>query len=182
RRAPPPGDRPPERHGEPNRGVGLAPAAGATPWGHVPRFLIRDRDRVYGHEFPARTARMGIRTILTPVRAPRANDDDSHCTSRVRFAGIWVAAPPGELGSLHLDGWVGAGRLVEALRLVVEELAPDESVGAPDLDRAGVEAQLGRHLRQGEQVTGAQQGEAVCISRLKAISDILGLSESASVR
>jgi transposase InsO family protein len=45
----------------------------ATPWGRVPRLLIRDRDRVYGRDFPARMARMGIRTILTPLRAPRAN-------------------------------------------------------------------------------------------------------------
>jgi transposase InsO family protein len=45
----------------------------ATPWGHLPRFLIRDRDRVYGPDFPARAAGLGIRTVLAPVRAPRAN-------------------------------------------------------------------------------------------------------------
>jgi putative transposase len=45
----------------------------ATPWGRAPQFLIRDRDRVYGSDFPARAARLGIRTVLTPVRAPRAN-------------------------------------------------------------------------------------------------------------
>jgi transposase InsO family protein len=45
----------------------------ATPWGRLPRFLIRDRDRVYGPDFPARASRLGIRSILTPVRAPRAN-------------------------------------------------------------------------------------------------------------
>jgi transposase InsO family protein len=45
----------------------------ATPWGRVPRFLVRDRDRVYGPDFPARASRLGIRTILTPVQAPRAN-------------------------------------------------------------------------------------------------------------
>ena len=45
----------------------------ATPWGRVPRFLIRDRDRVYGSGFPARTASLGIGSIRTPVRAPRAN-------------------------------------------------------------------------------------------------------------
>jgi putative transposase len=45
----------------------------ATPWGRTPRSLIRDRDRVYGPDFPGRTARLGIRTVLTPVRAPRAN-------------------------------------------------------------------------------------------------------------
>jgi transposase InsO family protein len=45
----------------------------ATPWGCAPRFLIRDRDRVYGSDFPARASGLGIRTVLTPVRAPRAN-------------------------------------------------------------------------------------------------------------
>jgi transposase InsO family protein len=45
----------------------------ATPWGRAPRFLIRDRDRVYGSDSPARTAGLGIRCIRTPVRAPRAN-------------------------------------------------------------------------------------------------------------
>jgi transposase InsO family protein len=45
----------------------------ATPWGQVPRFLIRDRDRAYGSDFPARTAGLGIGSIRTPVRAPRAN-------------------------------------------------------------------------------------------------------------
>ena len=45
----------------------------ATPWGHRPRFLIRDRDRAYGGEFRQRATRLGIETLLTPVRAPRAN-------------------------------------------------------------------------------------------------------------
>jgi len=45
----------------------------ATPCGRPPRFLIRDRDRVYGPDFLACASPLGIRTILTPVRAPRAN-------------------------------------------------------------------------------------------------------------
>ena len=45
----------------------------ATPRGIQPRHLIRDRDRCYGSEFLARASRIGIRTILTPVRAPNAN-------------------------------------------------------------------------------------------------------------
>ena len=45
----------------------------AMPWGGAPRFLVRDRDRVYGPDFSARAAGRGIRTIFTPVRAPRAN-------------------------------------------------------------------------------------------------------------
>jgi transposase InsO family protein len=45
----------------------------ATPWGEQPNYLIRDRDRSYGAAFIPRAARIGIRTLLTPVRAPKAN-------------------------------------------------------------------------------------------------------------
>ena len=45
----------------------------ATAWGEQPGFLIRDRDRSYGGDFIARARRIGIETILTPVRAPNAN-------------------------------------------------------------------------------------------------------------
>jgi transposase InsO family protein len=45
----------------------------ATPWGHKPRHLLRDRDAVYGRDFRARAERIGIDAIATPIRAPRAN-------------------------------------------------------------------------------------------------------------
>ena len=45
----------------------------ATAWGRRPRFLLRDRDAVYGGDFAQRAAALGIETLLTPVRAPRAN-------------------------------------------------------------------------------------------------------------
>jgi len=45
----------------------------ATPWGSGPRFLIRDRDRSYGHDFVQKARSIGIETVLTPVRAPKAN-------------------------------------------------------------------------------------------------------------
>jgi transposase InsO family protein len=45
----------------------------ATPWGRQPRYLLRDRDAVYGRDFVARASRLGVDTLLTPVRAPRAN-------------------------------------------------------------------------------------------------------------
>src|SRR5262249_37769070 len=35
--------------------------------------LIRDRDRVYGGAFRDRARALGIETLLSPVRAPRAN-------------------------------------------------------------------------------------------------------------
>jgi transposase InsO family protein len=45
----------------------------ATPWGRTPRYLLRDRDRVYGRDFVGRARGLGIATVLTPVRAPQAN-------------------------------------------------------------------------------------------------------------
>jgi transposase InsO family protein len=45
----------------------------ATPWGRAPRDLVRDRDAVYGRDFVGRARRLGVETLLTPVRAPRAN-------------------------------------------------------------------------------------------------------------
>ena len=45
----------------------------ATPWGHKPRHLLRDRDAVYGREFRQRARRIGIDAIATPIHAPKAN-------------------------------------------------------------------------------------------------------------
>jgi len=45
----------------------------ATPWGQQPRHLLRDRDAVYGRDFRARAKQLGIDSIATPVRSPRAN-------------------------------------------------------------------------------------------------------------
>jgi len=45
----------------------------ATPWNQHPRFLIRDRDRTYGADFLTKASAIGITTVLTPVRAPKAN-------------------------------------------------------------------------------------------------------------
>jgi len=45
----------------------------ATPWGHKPRHMLRDRDAVYGREFRNRARRIGIDAIATPIHAPKAN-------------------------------------------------------------------------------------------------------------
>ena len=45
----------------------------ATPWGHTPRHLLHDHDAVYGRDFRHRAGRIGIDSIATPIRAPRAN-------------------------------------------------------------------------------------------------------------
>jgi transposase InsO family protein len=45
----------------------------ATAWGRKPRYLLRDRDAVYGRDFAAAAQAMGIETLLTPFRSPKAN-------------------------------------------------------------------------------------------------------------
>jgi transposase InsO family protein len=45
----------------------------ATAWGRQPRYVLRDRDAVYGRAFAAQAAALGTDTLLTPFRAPRAN-------------------------------------------------------------------------------------------------------------
>jgi transposase InsO family protein len=45
----------------------------ATPWGHKPRHLLRDRDAVYGRDFRQRAQRIGIDAIATPIHAPKGN-------------------------------------------------------------------------------------------------------------
>jgi len=45
----------------------------ATPWGHKPRHLLRDRDAVYGRDFRKRARSIGIDAIVAPIHAPKAN-------------------------------------------------------------------------------------------------------------
>ena len=62
----------------------------ATPWGHRPTYLVRDRDRVYGADFVARTRAIGIETLLTPnPGAPR----ERHCGTGGTHAAERVPRP-----------------------------------------------------------------------------------------
>ena len=45
----------------------------ATPWGEQPRFLLRDRDAIFGKSFASRARAIGIETVLSPFRCPQAN-------------------------------------------------------------------------------------------------------------
>src|SRR5690242_6816389 len=47
--------------------------ADAFPWDEVPRYLIRDRDAVYGHAVRRRLQAMGIRDHPTAPRSPWQN-------------------------------------------------------------------------------------------------------------
>ena len=45
----------------------------AFPWDTAPRYLLRDRDAVYGSSFRRRVAGLGITEVLTAPRAPWQN-------------------------------------------------------------------------------------------------------------
>ena len=42
----------------------------AFPWDSLPRYLLRDRDRIFGHEFTAQVKAMGIKQVLSAPRSP----------------------------------------------------------------------------------------------------------------
>ena len=68
----------------------------ATPWGRRPAHLIRDRDRVYGGDFPQRTKSLGITTVLTPVRTPQANAVAERVIGTLRRECLDYVVPLGE--------------------------------------------------------------------------------------
>ncbi len=43
---------------------------GAFPFDSAPKYLLRDRDRIYGHEFRKQVEVMGINEVLSPPRSP----------------------------------------------------------------------------------------------------------------
>ena len=45
----------------------------ATPWDRKPRYVIHDRDRVWGADFGQRASVLAIKSLRTPIQAPRAN-------------------------------------------------------------------------------------------------------------
>src|SRR5678815_955625 len=42
----------------------------AFPWDSAPRYLLRDRDRIFGHDFIEQAKAMGIRQVLSAPRSP----------------------------------------------------------------------------------------------------------------
>ena len=45
----------------------------AFPWQQVPRYLLRDRDAIYGRDFAALPTDMGMEEVVTAPRAPWQN-------------------------------------------------------------------------------------------------------------
>ena len=42
----------------------------AFPWDSAPRYLLRDRDRIFGHDFVEQVKAMGIKQLLSAPRSP----------------------------------------------------------------------------------------------------------------
>jgi hypothetical protein len=62
----------------------------AFPWQDPPKYLLRDRDRIYGPAFGRRVAGMGFEEVVTAARSPWQNP----------FAERAVVELP-EVGGLH---------------------------------------------------------------------------------
>jgi hypothetical protein len=45
----------------------------AFPWDTAPRYMIRDRDSIYGNAFKARVKNMGIEEVVTAYKSPLQN-------------------------------------------------------------------------------------------------------------
>jgi hypothetical protein len=55
----------------------------AFPWDTAPRYLLRDRDAVYGAVFSSRVQTLGIQEVKIAPRAPWQKAYASYCTSLV---------------------------------------------------------------------------------------------------
>jgi hypothetical protein len=42
----------------------------AFPWDSAPRYLLRDRDRIFGHDFVQQVKAMGIKQVLSAPASP----------------------------------------------------------------------------------------------------------------
>ena len=51
-------------------GMSVQQIVEAFPWDTAPRYLIRDRDQIYGAYFDRRVTRLGIEQVLTAPRSP----------------------------------------------------------------------------------------------------------------
>jgi hypothetical protein len=89
----------------------------ATSWGRRPRYLLRDRDAVYGGDFDERAAVVGIRTLRTPVRA--AGEGLRTALHLIGTFGDEWSLSESERFALALAWSVVAGRFIEVPTFVV---------------------------------------------------------------
>jgi hypothetical protein len=62
-----------QRHGQTERRMDRWPDKGSIPWSEAPRYLIRDRDGVYGAVVTRRIRAMGIRDQAIAAGSPWQN-------------------------------------------------------------------------------------------------------------
>jgi transposase InsO family protein len=92
----------------------------ATPWGQHPKYLIHDRDRVYGADMARRMAGLQIESIRTPIQAPRANS----------FAERWVGTARREvLDHLLTFGRQHLARVLDEFIEHYHEARPHQGLG-----------------------------------------------------
>ena len=60
----------------------------AFPWENAPRYLLRDRDCIYGAIFRTRVKNLDLEEVIIARRSPWQSGYASHCTSLVGFGGI----------------------------------------------------------------------------------------------
>ncbi len=99
----------------------------ATPFDQRPRYLIRDNDGKYGAHFDRVAAASGIRTLRTPVRAPRANATCERFLGSVRRACLDHVLV---LGERHLR------RLLRAYVASFNQERPHQGIGQATPERS----------------------------------------------
>ncbi|MCU1316536.1 MAG: transposase [Candidatus Acidoferrum typicum] len=56
----------------------------AFPWDQAPRYVLRDRDAIYGKDFAAMTRDMGMEEVLTAPRSPWQNPFPERLVGSIR--------------------------------------------------------------------------------------------------
>jgi hypothetical protein len=62
---------------------------GAFPWDSAPRFLLRDRDRIFGSDFTQQMQELGTQEVLGAPRAPQHRAISSGSSARYA-ANVWT--------------------------------------------------------------------------------------------
>ena len=76
----------------------------ATPWNCKPPYLIHDNDRVWGADFGRRTSGLGLTSVRTPTRGPRANANAERWVRTIRRECLDHLIP---ISERHLHGVLG---------------------------------------------------------------------------
>jgi transposase InsO family protein len=108
----------------------------AFPWDSAPRYLLRDRDRIFGHDFVEQVKAMGIKQILSAPRSPwqRAYVERVIGTIRRECLDHMVVFNERSL-SRHLQAFVGYYHRTRT-HLALQKDAPDpRSVQLPNAGR-----------------------------------------------